>query len=387
MKQPPGFTHPDYPHHVYKLTKAIYRLKQAPRAWFHRFSSFLVTKGFICSKTDNSMFIYCSSLGVLILLLYVDDIILTGSHSHLLVQFIDRLSHKLAMKDLGDLHYFLGVHAVRTSHGLHLCQQKYIVDLLLKFHMHTCKLVRTPIASRICVAFEDGNLLSDPSEYKSTVGALQYLTMTHPDIAHAVNIVSQFLHAPRTTHMHCVKRIFRYLQGTPTYGLFLRASSSNSVVTAYSDADWAGCPDTRHSTTGYVVFLGSNLISWHAKKQPTVFKSSTEAEYRAIAYTVAETTWIRHILCELRIYLRQPVGVFCDNVSSTYMCRNSVFHDRSKHIDVHFHYVRDKVSQGDLVVKYVPTQLQVVDIITKGLSSSHFCFLRDNLSVTTCRPD
>ena len=136
MKQPPGFIHPGYPTHVCKLTKAIYGLKQAPRAWFHRFSSFLISHGFVCSKSDSSMFIYRSSSHILILLLYVDDIILTGSHNGLLDQFISRLSHHFAMKDLGNLHYFLGIQAVRSSHGLHLSQQKYISDLLFKFHMH-----------------------------------------------------------------------------------------------------------------------------------------------------------------------------------------------------------------------------------------------------------
>lgn len=133
MKQPPGFTNPDYPNHVCKLTKVIYGLKQASGAWFHRFSTFLLTQGFICSKANPSMFIHRSSLDILILLLYMDDIILIGSHSQLLVQFTDRFSHQFAMKDLGDLHYFLGVHVVRNSHDLHLSQPKYIVDLLLKF--------------------------------------------------------------------------------------------------------------------------------------------------------------------------------------------------------------------------------------------------------------
>ncbi|XP_015162050.1 uncharacterized mitochondrial protein AtMg00810-like [Solanum tuberosum] len=290
MKQPSGFIHPDFPHHVCKLAKAIYGLKQAPRAWFHRFSTFLLSHGFICSKSDASMFIHRSSSGILILLLYVDDIILTGNHSSLLNRFISLFSRQFAMKDLGDLHYFLGVQAVCSSHGLHLSQQKYISDLLLKFHIHTCKPVRTPIAFHSSVSLMDGELLSDPSEYRNMVGALQYLTMTRPDIAYAVNVVSQFMHAPRTTHLHCVKRIFKNLQGTLKYGLFLRASSSISMVVAYSDVDWAGCPDSWRSTIGFAVFLGSNLISWRAKKQPTVSRSSTEAEYSAIAYTVDETS-------------------------------------------------------------------------------------------------
>ncbi|XP_015165149.1 uncharacterized mitochondrial protein AtMg00810-like [Solanum tuberosum] len=336
-KQPPGFIHPDFPHH-------------APRAWFHHFSTFLFSHGFTCSKSDTSMFVRHSASGILVLLLYVDDIILTGSHSPLLDQFISLLSSQFSMKDLGELHYFLGVQVVCSSDSLHLSQQKYISDFLLKFHMHTCKPVGTPLASRTTICLVDGELLPEPSEYMSMVGVLQYLTLIRPDIAYVVNVVSQFIHAHRTTHLHCVKRIFRYLHGTTHYELFLRASSSISLVVVYSDVDWATCPDTRRSTTGFDVFLGSNLISWRVKKQPIVSRSSTEAQYKAIAYTVAKTSWIHHVLCEFGLNLREPIRVLCDNVSSTYMSRNPVFHDRSKHIDIDNHYVRDKVAQGDPVV-------------------------------------
>ena len=135
------------------------------------------------------------------------------------------------------------------------------------------------------MSLHDGELLADPTDYRSMVGALQYLTMTRPDIAYDVHMVSQFMHAPRTSHLHAVKRIFRYLQGTPDLGLFLHATGTPTIVVAYSDADWAGCRDNRRFTTSYAVFLGKNLISWRSKKQPTVYKSSTEAEYRVVAYT------------------------------------------------------------------------------------------------------
>ncbi|XP_049368381.1 uncharacterized mitochondrial protein AtMg00810-like [Solanum verrucosum] len=334
MKQPPGFIHPDFPHH-------------APRAWFHRFSTFLFSHGFTYRKSDTSMFVHHSASGILVLLLYVDDIILTGSHSQLLDQFISLLSSQFSMKDLGELHYFLGVQVVRSSDSLHFSQQKYISDLLLKFHMHTCKPVGTPLASRTTISLVDCELLSEPSEYMSMVGALQYLTLTRPDIAYAVNAISQFMHAHHTTYLHCVKSIFRYLHGTTHHELFLRASSSNSLVVVYSDVDWTRCPDSRRSTAGFAVFLGSNLISWRVKKQPIFSRSSAEAEYRAIAYTVAKTSWIHHVLCEFGLYLHKPM---CDNINSKYMSRNPVFHDRSKHIDIYNNYVRDKVAQGDLVV-------------------------------------
>ncbi|CAH9137975.1 unnamed protein product [Cuscuta epithymum] len=319
MRQPPGFVHPQFPHHLCRLRKAIYGLKQAPRAWFHRFSSFLLSHGFTCSRSDTSLFIFRRNSDIIYLLLYVDDIIVTGNSLNLVNHFLSLLNKCFAMKDLGDLHFFLGIHASRTPSGLFLSQQKYISDLLHRFHLHTLKSVRSPLPSRTKLSLTDGELLADATEYRSMVGALQYLTLTRPDITFAVHLVSQFMHVPRTSHMLAVKRIFRYLQGTSSHGLLLQSSRGSAEIIAYSDADWAGCPDTSRSTSGYAIFLGPNLISWRSKKQPTVARSSTEAEYRAIAYAVQDTLHIRSVLFELGFPVRLPTTLYCDNVSASYL--------------------------------------------------------------------
>lgn len=162
--------------------------------------------------------------------------------------------------------------------------------------------------------------------------------MTRPDIAYAVHVVSQFMHVPRTTHLHAVKRIFKYLQGTLVHGLLLRPSADSRIIVAYSDVDWAGCKDTCRSTTGYVVYFGPNLISRRSKKQPTVSTSFTEAEYRVVGYIVAKTIWIRELLHDLHITITTPTRLYCDNVSATFMTANPVQHDRSKHIVVDSHF-------------------------------------------------
>ncbi|CAH9134340.1 unnamed protein product [Cuscuta epithymum] len=273
--------------------------------------------------------------------------------------------------------------AVRFVKGLFLSQHKYVSDLLSRFHLHTHKSVRTPLATRTSLSPTDGELFADATEYRSMVGTLQYLTLTRPDITYVVHLVSQFMHAPRTTHLVAVKRISRYLQGTLDHGLWLRPTSRATCVLAYSDADWAGCPDTSRSTTGFAVFLGPNLVSWKSKKQPTVSKSSTEAEYRAVAYTVQDTLHIRSILFELGYPITAPVQLFCDNISASYLTANPVQHARSKHIQIDYHFVRERVAHGDLVVKYIPTQLQLADIFTKSLSSQQFNFLKDNMRVVS----
>lgn len=212
------------------------------------------------------------------------------------------------------------------------------------------------------------------------VGALQYLTMTRPDISYVVNLVFQFIHALCTAHLSMVQCIFCYLQGTTDHGLTLRRAKSLSNVLAYFDADWAGCPNSSRSTIGYAIFLGPKLISWHSKNQPTMSKFSTEAEYRASSYII-ETLWICYLLAELGILLRDPIKVLCDNISATYITTNPLLHDRSKHIKVDYHFFRECVSHGDLVVTYTPTQLQLADIFTKALHVQRFLFLKSNLSM------
>ncbi|XP_020271922.1 uncharacterized protein LOC109847086 [Asparagus officinalis] len=287
------------------------------------------------------------------------------------------------MNDLGDVHYFLGVQVTHTPDILIFSQHKYVQNLLRKFHLHTLIPLCTPIAAKTKLSLNDGELLADPSVYRSMIGALKYLTITRPDIAFVVHVVFQFIHAPCTTHLLAVERVYRYLQGTSDHGLSLRKAIGSTRAIANSDADWADCLDSSRSTSGYAVFFGPNLISWHSKMQPTVLRSSTEAEYRALAYTVAETLWLRRLLVELGIVLRHPVTLFGDNISATYITANLVLHDRSKHINVDYHFVRERVAHGDLVVRYVPTQLQLADIFTKGLSSQRFLCLRNNLSIST----
>jgi hypothetical protein len=257
MEQPPGFSDPINPTHVCRLHKAIYGLKQAPRAWFDRFSSFLLHIGFYCSPADSSLFVFRSSSHTILLLVYVDDIIVTSDHPSHLSTLITKLSSEFAMKDLGPLNYFLGVQVSHFGGGLFLSQHKYAKEILAKASMTDCKPIGTPLAQKHHLQLEGGPLV-DATNYRSIVGALQYLTLTRPDLTHAVNLVCQFMHQPGTTHFQAVKRILRYLQGTLDYGIRLLSHSSLTLY-GFSDADWAGCPDTRRSTTGYCIYLGANL--------------------------------------------------------------------------------------------------------------------------------
>ncbi|GJZ28539.1 ribonuclease H-like domain-containing protein [Tanacetum coccineum] len=214
----------------------------------------------------------------------------------------------------------------------------------------------------------------------SLAGALQYLTFTRPDISYAVQHVCLFMHNPQEPHLSALKRILRYVRGTLSYGLQLYSSTTSSLM-AYSDADWAGCPTTHRSTSGYCVFLGKNLLSWSLKLQFTLSRSSAEAEYRGVANAVAETCWLRNLLRELHTPLATATLVYCDNVSAVYLSSNPVQHQRTKHIEIDIHFVRDLVATGVIRVLHVPSRYQYADIFTKGLPTSLFDEFRTSLNV------
>uniref|UniRef100_A0A2N9GGL3 Integrase catalytic domain-containing protein n=1 Tax=Fagus sylvatica TaxID=28930 RepID=A0A2N9GGL3_FAGSY len=380
MTQPQGYVDPQHPSHVCKLIKSIYGLKQAPRAWFESFTTQLLHLGFTASTADSSLFIYKHEKVIAYLLLYVDDIVLTSNTPSYLDKLITQLSAVFDLKDLGSLHYFLGLQVTRSSNGLYLNQAKYAHDLLKKHNMLDSKPAKSPSCPNTRLSLHDGDPLPDPHGYRSLVGALHYLTFTRPDISFSVHQVCQYMSTPTTIHLAAAKRILRYLRGTLNHGIAF--SPGPIQLSAYTDADWAGDPDDRRSTSGYLVYLGSNPITWSAKKQPTVSRSSTESEYRALAIASAELCWIRTLLKDLGIYLSHTPILWCDNVSALAIASNPVFHARTKHIEVDFHFVRERVLRKDLLVQFVSTVDQLADIFTKSLPTHRFLALQRNLTVS-----
>ena len=254
------------------------------------------------------------------------------------------------------MHYFLGIEVNKISNGIILTQEKYANDLLKRVSMIDCKPVSASLSTSEKLTLHEGDLLglNDASNYRSVVGALQYLTLTRPDIAFPVNKVCQFLHALTTIHWAAVKRILRYLKQCTKLGLKISKSKS-MLVSGYSDADWAGNIDDRRSTGGFAVFLGDNLVSWNARKQATVSRSSTESEYKVLANATAEIMWIQTLLAELGVSSPLMARLWCDNLGAKYLSSNPVFHARTKHIEVDYHFVRERVQHMLLEVDFVPT--------------------------------
>ncbi|GKA26415.1 putative RNA-directed DNA polymerase, partial [Tanacetum coccineum] len=367
------------------------RLKAAPHAWFERLSKALFDLGFKGSKTDPSLFIYSRG----------DTLLYIRHHSTLLYKgtidnIICQLGSAFALKDLGPLNYFLGIEIVPHVSGILLSQKKYILELLQSAGLSNCNPVSSPMVTSSSLSLDDSTAFSNPVKYRQVVGSLQYVTLSRPDIAFAVNKVCQYMHAPTENHWSAVKRILRYLHGTVEHGMLIRRSSGSTLqaftdvlwkgnpdtsLEAFSDADWAGDSDDRRSTGGFAIYLGSNLISWTARKQRTVSRSSTEAEYKALADTVAELTWLQALLNELGIRSSSTPILWCDNLGATYLSANPIIHARTKHVEINYHFVREKVAQGDLRVQHISTHDQIVDIFTKPLPTPRFLFLRSKLQV------
>ncbi|KAJ9565416.1 hypothetical protein OSB04_001382 [Centaurea solstitialis] len=336
MDQPKGFEDATNSNHVCKLRKALYGLKQ--RAWYGKIAEFLTRSGYSVAHADSSLFIKEIDGKLAIVLVYVDDLIITGDDEREIHQTRANLSVRFQMKELGELKHFLGLEVDRTKEGLFLCQQKYTRDILQKFGMMECKPASTPIEPNAKFAHE-GKELDDGMMYRQLVGSLIYLTLSRPDISYAVGVMSCYMQSPRKPHLDAARWILRYIKETINYGLIYRRGEDCKLV-GYCDADYAGDYDTRRSTTGYVFKLGSGTISWCSKRQPTVSLSTTEAEYRAAAAAAQE--------------------------------KNPVFHARTMHVEVHYHFIRERVLNEEIEMQQIKTEDQVADLFTKGLSVGKF---------------
>lgn len=347
MNQPMGFQSQDHPEYVCKLRKALYGLKQAPRAWYGKIAEFLTHSGYLVTPADSSLFVKTSGRKLAIVLVYVDDLIITGDYEEEILQTKENLSVRFQMKELGQLKHFLGLEIDRTQEGIFLCQQKYSRDLLRW----------------------------SQTMYRQLVGSLIYLTLTRPDISYPVGVMSRYMQNPKKSHLEAVRRILRYVKNTLDYGVLYK-KGGDCKLTGYCDADYAGDHDTRRSTTSYVFMLGSGAISWCSKRQPTVSLSTTEAEYRAAAMAAQESTWLVQLLEDLHQPTDYAVPFYCDNLSAIRLAENPVFHARTKHVEVHYHFIREKVLQGEIVLEHIRTEDQVADLFTKSLGGNKF----ENLS-------
>ena len=371
MDAPPGFCE-KFGTKVCKLKKSLYGLKQSPRAWFEKFTQFVKSQGYTQGQGDHTMFTKHSQDGkIAILIVYVDDIILTGDDVLEMNRLKDSLSSTFEIKDLGSLRYFLGMEVAQSKKGIVVSQRKYVLDLLKETGMSGCRPADTPIGPNQKLGDDKEGVPVNTARYQKLVGKLIYLSHTRPDIAFAVSLVSQFMHSPSEKHLEAVYRILRYLKSTPGKGLLFQKTTQQNIE-AYTDADWAGSVIDRRSTSGYCTYVWGNMVTWRSKKQNVVARSSAEAEYRAMANGVCEMLWLKRILEELQMPVNMPMKLYCDNKAAISIAQNPVQHDRTKHVEIDRHFIKEKIDSGAVCMPFVSTTQQIADIFTKGLFRPSF---------------
>ncbi|KAM2677793.1 hypothetical protein EV1_004297 [Malus domestica] len=381
IEQPEGFEVKNACHKVYKLRKALYGLKQAPRAWYSEIDAYLTSCNFIRSTSEATLYTKSDEEGgILIVSIYVDDIVYTGSSKTLLSEFKMEMMQKYEMSDLGLLHHFLGMGILQTENGVFIHQSKYAKSLLVRFGLEDCKPVSIPLPTGEKLKKVDGSELADETMYRKIVGSLLYLTATRPDLMYAASLLSRFMNGPTKKHFGVARRVLRYVQGTLSYGIEY-AKDSDAILVGFCDADWAGSEDDCRSTSGYAFSFGSGIFSWASVKQNTVALSTAEAEYVSAAKATAQAIWLRFVLDDFGEMQADATPLFCDNMSAISMVKNPVFHQKTRHINRKFHFIREALQEGVINVKFCRSEEQLADIFTKALPKDRFNYLRMKLGV------
>nr|GEV83482.1 hypothetical protein [Tanacetum cinerariifolium] len=342
--QPKGFIDSDHPSDIYKLKKALYGLKQAPRAWYDELSMFLLQNHFFKGTIDPTLFIRLFHDDISVVQVYVDDIIFGSTHP----------SPNTCYKSLKNMEW----------------------NLVILFGI--------PMEIKDKLELDQNGTPVDATKYHSMIGALMYLTSSRPDIVHATCLCAWYQAKPTEKHLKEVKRIFCYLQGTINTGIWYSKDSSFELI-GFLDADYAGCKDTFKSTSGEAQFLGEKLVSWSSKKQDCTALSTAEAEYVSLSACCAQVLWMRAQLTDYGFHFNK-IPIYCDSKSAIAISCNPVQHSRTKHIDVHYHFIKEHVEKGTIKLYFVKTNYQLADLFTKALPADRFNYLVRRLGMRILSP-
>jgi len=380
MSQPEGYVKfgPNGERLVCRLVRSLYGLKQAGRNWNQLIDKFLKALGFVPSSADPCVYVKRDSDGgVTIIVLYVDDLIIVGSSIDLVNVFKKSIAAQFKIKDLGELKWVLGVEVRRNrqERTLELHQSSYVDQLLERHGMDGCNPVTTPMDG-VLRGVDDG---CRDEEYMRMVGGLMYGAMvTRPDIAYSVSVLGRHLNASGPDHITAGKRVLRYLKGSKELGIKFGGSGNQKVeLVGYVDADWGGDPDSRKSTTGFVFTVGGGAISWGSKLQGSVSLSSAEAEFVAACTATQEALYLRQLMKDVGFAQPKATVIYEDNMAAIALAENPVHHQRTKHIDIKYKFIRDEVKKGKFKLVHIPTDRQLADLFTKPLSKVKVQDLRE----------
>ncbi|GJX28756.1 retrovirus-related pol polyprotein from transposon TNT 1-94 [Tanacetum coccineum] len=366
------------------LRKALYGLKQAPRAWYDELSNFLMSKGFTKGTIDPTLFKIKYGEDILLVQIYVDDIIFGSTNPKYSKRFEKLMHSRFEMSLMGEMKFFLGLQIHQSPKGIFINQAKYALEILKKHNMDNCHSIGTPLATKPKLDVDLSGEPVDQSDYRSKIGSLMYLTSSRPDLVQAVCYCARYQARPTQKHLKEVKRIFKYLKGTINMGLWY-PKDSGFELTAFSDADHAGCLDTRKSTSGGIQFLGDKLVSWMSKKQNCTAMSSAEAEYVALSASCAQVMWMRTQLQDYGFNYNK-IPLYCDSQSAIAISCNPVQHSRTKHIHTRYHFIKEQVENGIIELYFVRTEYQLADMFTKALPEDRFKYLVRRIGMRCLTP-
>ncbi|GJX47737.1 putative ribonuclease H-like domain-containing protein [Tanacetum coccineum] len=342
--------------------------EKADEAWYETLSTYLIKNGFRRGTIDKTLFIKKDKGDILLVQVYVDDIIFRSTKKSLCDEFEGLMHKRFQMSSMGELTFFLGLQVQQKEDGIFISQDKYVAEILKKFDFATVKTTSTPMEPNKALVKDEEADSVDVHLYRSMIGSLMYLTASRPDITFAVCACARFQVTPKTSHLHAVKRIFRYLKGQPKLGLWYPRDSPFDLE-AFSDSDYAGASLDRKSTTGGCQFLGKRLISWQCKKQTIVANSTTEAEYVAAANCCGQVLWIQNQMLDYGFNFMNT-KIYIDNESTICIMKNPVFHSKTKHIEIRHHFIRDFYEKRLIQVPKIHTDHNVADLLTKGFDVS-----------------
>src|ERR1044071_6459113 len=325
---------------------------------------------FTRGKIDKTLFLKWRGKDLMIVQIYVDDIIFGSTCNKMCEEFRELMTAEFEMSAMGELQCFLRLQVKQLQNGTFIHQNKYVKNLLTRFEMNDCKPCSTPMSTVKLLTIDDKDELVDQTHYRCMIGSLLYLTASRPDIMFATCVCARSQASPRKSNLIAVKRIFRYLKGAPTLGIWYPANG-NIELSGYSDSDFAGCHTTRKSTSGGCQFLGNALVSWQSKKQAAVSTSTAEAEYIAAASCTAQLMWLQNQLLDFGITALQT-PLMLDSQAAENIIKNPVSHSTTKHIDIRHHFVRDSYEKGLISLHHVPTEDQLADVLKKALDTSTF---------------
>ncbi|GJS34380.1 ribonuclease H-like domain, reverse transcriptase, RNA-dependent DNA polymerase [Tanacetum coccineum] len=360
---------------VYRLIKALYGLRQAPRAWNIKLDNTLKSLDFKKCALEQAIYTKKSKDSILLIGVYVDDLIITGTPKKEIDKFKAQMEEKFEMSDLGLLAYYLGIEVTQTNGDISIKQSAYASKILKEAGMIDCNETLIPMDPGTRLTKITEGTMVNSTEYRSLIGCLRYLLHTRPDLSYSVGLLSRFMQEPREQHMKAIRQVLRYVKGTKDHGITYKHNGGNKIH-GYSDSSYGVNTQEGKGTTGIIFYYGESPISWSTQKQATVALSSCESEFIAATAAATQALWLKRLLSKLTHTQEEKITIQVDNKSAIALMKNPVFHGRSKHIDTKYHFIRECVEREDIQVEFVSGEYQKADILTKALPKIKFLTMR-----------